>query len=125
MTGGKIITVFGCGGDRDGSKRAPMGEAAGSLSDVVILTSDNPRTEDPEKILADAEVGIQKTGKPYQKIADRREAIHQAIAAARSNDLVVVGGKGREGYQIIGRGVVHFDDKEVAREALRVRGLVL
>src|SRR6185295_1690308 len=89
VTAGKIITVFGCGGDRDGSKRAPMGEAAGSLSDLVILTSDNPRTEDPEKILADAEVGIQKTGKPYRKIADRREAIHQAIAEARSNDLVL------------------------------------
>src|SRR6476469_3463250 len=87
VTKGKIITVFGCGGDRDGSKRAPMGEAAGSLSDVVMLTSDNPRTEDPEKIMADAEVGIQKTGKPYEKIADRRQAIHQAIAQARTDDL--------------------------------------
>ncbi|MDX6444102.1 MAG: UDP-N-acetylmuramoyl-L-alanyl-D-glutamate--2,6-diaminopimelate ligase, partial [Blastocatellia bacterium] len=82
VTKGRIITVFGCGGDRDGSKRAPMGEAAGSLSDVVILTSDNPRTEDPKKILADAEVGIKKTGKPYEKIADRREAIHRAIGQA-------------------------------------------
>src|SRR5438034_3306918 len=91
VTKGRIITVFGCGGDRDASKRAPMGEAAGSLSDVVILTSDNPRTEDPERILADAEVGIQKTGKPYEKIADRREAIHQAIAQARANDLVLIG----------------------------------
>src|SRR5881398_4131596 len=80
---GKIITVFGCGGDRDGSKRAPMGEAAGSLSDVVILTSDNPRTEDPNQILADAEGGIQKTGKPYEKIADRRRAIQYAIEQAR------------------------------------------
>jgi UDP-N-acetylmuramoyl-L-alanyl-D-glutamate--2,6-diaminopimelate ligase len=121
VTKGKIITVFGCGGDRDGSKRAPMGEAAGSLSDVVILTSDNPRTEDPEKILADAEVGIQKTGKPYQKIADRREAIHQAISAARTNDLVLIAGKGHEDYQIIGREVFHFDDKEIAREALAGR----
>ena len=118
VTKGKIITVFGCGGDRDGSKRAPMGEAAGSLSDVVILTSDNPRTEDPEKILAEAEVGIQKTGKPYRKIADRREAIHQAISEARSNDLVLIAGKGHEDYQIIGREVFHFDDKEIAREAL-------
>jgi UDP-N-acetylmuramoyl-L-alanyl-D-glutamate--2,6-diaminopimelate ligase len=118
VTKGKIITVFGCGGDRDGSKRAPMGEAAGSLSDVVILTSDNPRTEDPEKILADAEVGIQKTGKPYRKIADRREAIHQAISEAHSNDLVLIAGKGHEDYQIIGREVFHFDDKEIAREAL-------
>jgi UDP-N-acetylmuramoyl-L-alanyl-D-glutamate--2,6-diaminopimelate ligase len=95
-----------------------MGEAAGSLSDVVILTSDNPRTEDPEKILADAERGIQKTGKPYRKIADRRGAIHEAIAAAGSNDLVLIAGKGHEDYQIIGREVFHFDDKEVAREAL-------
>jgi UDP-N-acetylmuramoyl-L-alanyl-D-glutamate--2,6-diaminopimelate ligase len=118
VTKGRIITVFGCGGDRDGSKRAPMGEAAGSLSDVVILTSDNPRTEDPEKILADAEAGIQKTGKPYEKIADRREAIKQAIAQARTDDLVLIAGKGHEDYQIIGREVFHFDDKEVAREAL-------
>ncbi len=118
VTKGRIITVFGCGGDRDASKRAPMGEAAGSLSDVVILTSDNPRTEDPNKILADAEVGIQKTGKPYEKIGDRREAIHQAIAQARKDDLVLIAGKGHEDYQILGREVFHFDDKEVAREAL-------
>ena len=121
VTRGRIITMFGCGGDRDASKRAPMGEAAGSLSDVVILTSDNPRTEDPNKILADAEVGIKKTGKPYQKIADRREAIHYAIAQARSDDLVLIAGKGHEDYQIIGRETFHFDDKEVAREALAER----
>lgn len=118
VTKGKIITVFGCGGDRDASKRAPMGEAAGSLSDVVILTSDNPRTEDPEQILSDAEVGIQKSGKPYRKIADRRDAIYQAIAEASSHDLVLIAGKGHEDYQILGREVFHFDDKEVAREAL-------
>lgn len=123
VTKGKIITVFGCGGDRDGSKRAPMGEAAGSLSDVVILTSDNPRTEDPEQILADAEKGIEKTGKPYRKIADRRDAIHQAISEARTGDLVLIAGKGHEDYQIIGREVFHFDDKEVAREALSQRAL--
>ncbi len=122
VTKGRIITVFGCGGDRDRSKRAPMGEAAGSLSDVVILTSDNPRTEDPNQILADAEVGIRKTGKPYEKIADRREAIHHAIAQARTDDLVLIAGKGHEDYQIIGREVFHFDDKEVAREALAARG---
>jgi UDP-N-acetylmuramoyl-L-alanyl-D-glutamate--2,6-diaminopimelate ligase len=121
VTEGRIITVFGCGGDRDGSKRAPMGEAAGSLSDVVILTSDNPRTEDPERILEDAELGIQKTGKPYRKIADRREAIHQAVSQARAKDLVLIAGKGHEDYQIIGREVFHFDDKEVAREALEKR----
>ncbi|PYS61034.1 MAG: UDP-N-acetylmuramoyl-L-alanyl-D-glutamate--2,6-diaminopimelate ligase [Acidobacteria bacterium] len=121
VTRGRIITVFGCGGDRDASKRAPMGEAAGSLSDIVILTSDNPRTEDPKQILADAEVGIQKTGKPYEKIADRREAIHHAIAQAHTDDLVLIAGKGHEDYQIIGREVFHFDDKEVAREALSAR----
>src|SRR6267142_1653545 len=118
VTRGRIMTVFGCGGDRDGSKRAPMGEAAGSLSDVVILTSDNPRTEDPNQILADAEVGIRQTGKPYKKIADRREAIHYAISEAHANDLVLIAGKGHEDYQIIGREVFHFDDKEVAREVL-------
>ena len=122
VTKGKIITVFGCGGDRDRSKRAPMGEAAGSLSDVVILTSDNPRTEDPEQILSDAEAGIQKTGKSYRKIADRREAIHQAIFAAGSNDLVLIAGKGHEDYQILGRETFHFDDKEVALDGLRLRG---
>jgi UDP-N-acetylmuramoyl-L-alanyl-D-glutamate--2,6-diaminopimelate ligase len=121
VTKGKIITVFGCGGDRDPSKRAPMGEAAGSLSDVVILTSDNPRTEDPEQILRDAEVGILKTGQVYRKIADRREAIHQAIYEARSDDLVLIAGKGHEDYQILGRETFHFDDKEVAREALAER----
>lgn len=123
VTKGRIITLFGCGGDRDPSKRAPMGEAAGSLSDVVILTSDNPRTENPDDILANAAAGIQKTGKPYEKIADRREAIHHAIAQARSDDLVLIAGKGHEDYQIIGRETFHFDDKEVAREALAVRGL--
>jgi UDP-N-acetylmuramyl-tripeptide synthetase len=121
VTKGRIITLFGCGGDRDRSKRAPMGEAAGSLSDVVILTSDNPRTEDPNQILCDAEEGIQKTGKPYEKISDRREAIHHAIAQARTDDLVLIAGKGHEDYQILGREVFHFDDKEVAREALNDR----
>ena len=118
---GKIITVFGCGGDRDRTKRAPMGEAAGSLSDVVILTSDNPRTEDPEQILCDVEEGIRKTGKPYRKISDRTKAIHEAIAEARSGDLVLIAGKGHEDYQIIGREVFHFDDKEVARAALAAK----
>ena len=121
VTRGRIITVFGCGGDRDRTKRAPMGEAAGSLSDVVILTSDNPRTEDPNQILADAEVGIEKSGRPYEKIADRREAIHRAIGQARTDDLVLIAGKGHEDYQIIGRETFHFDDKEVAREALQDR----
>jgi UDP-N-acetylmuramoyl-L-alanyl-D-glutamate--2,6-diaminopimelate ligase len=121
VTNGRIITVFGCGGDRDRSKRAPMGEAAASLSDVVILTSDNPRTEDPLKILADVETGMRETAKPYEKIADRREAIERAIREARTGDLVVIAGKGHEDYQIIGHETFHFDDREVAREALASR----
>jgi hypothetical protein len=116
VTKGRIVTVFGCGGDRDASKRAPMGEAAGSLSDVVILTSDNPRTEFPGQIMADAEIGLLKTGKPYLKIAERREAIRHAISEARANDVVLIAGKGHEDYQIVGREVFHFDDREVARE---------
>jgi UDP-N-acetylmuramyl-tripeptide synthetase len=118
---GRIITVFGCGGDRDRSKRAPMGEAAANLSDIVILTSDNPRTEDPLKIFEDVEVGMQETSKPYEKIADRREAIHRAIGQARTGDLVIIAGKGHEDYQLIGHETLHFDDKEVAREALASR----
>jgi UDP-N-acetylmuramyl-tripeptide synthetase len=117
----RIITVFGCGGDRDPSKRAPMGEAAASLSDVVILTSDNPRTEDPARILTDVEEGMRAAAKPYEKIPDRRAAIHRAISEARAGDLVLIAGKGHEDYQIIGQDVFHFDDKEVAREALADR----
>jgi len=120
--GGRVITVFGCGGDRDRTKRAPMGEAAAALSDIVILTSDNPRTEDPEAILADTEVGLRRAaGKPYLKIADRREAIFRAVGEARAGDVVVIAGKGHEDYQIVGTEMFHFDDKEVAREALSAR----
>jgi UDP-N-acetylmuramoyl-L-alanyl-D-glutamate--2,6-diaminopimelate ligase len=118
---GRVITVFGCGGDRDRTKRAPMGEAAASLSDIVILTSDNPRTEDPEAILADTEVGLRTVNKPYVKIADRRAAIFRALAEARDGDVVVIAGKGHEDYQIIGTQTIHFDDREVAREALAAR----
>ena len=121
VTKGRIITVFGCGGDRDRSKRAPMGQAAASLSDVVILTSDNPRTEEPLKILADVEIGMRETAKPYEKIADRREAIERAIREARTGDLVIIAGKGHEDYQLIGHETFHFDDREVAREALASR----
>jgi UDP-N-acetylmuramyl-tripeptide synthetase len=118
VASGRIITVFGCGGDRDRTKRAPMGEAAASLSDLVILTSDNPRTEDPLLILADVEVGLRGVGKPYQKIADRRTAISEAIGDARAGDVVIIAGKGHEDYQIIGSEVIHFDDREEARAAL-------
>jgi UDP-N-acetylmuramyl-tripeptide synthetase len=116
--GGRVITVFGCGGDRDRTKRAPMGEAAASLSDVVIATSDNPRTEDPESILRDVEEGLRAAGRPYLKVSDRREAIRRAVEDARAGDIVVIAGKGHEDYQIIGAEKRHFDDREVAREAL-------
>ncbi|PYS82619.1 MAG: UDP-N-acetylmuramoyl-L-alanyl-D-glutamate--2,6-diaminopimelate ligase [Acidobacteria bacterium] len=121
VTGGRVITVFGCGGDRDRTKRAPMGEAAASLSDVVIATSDNPRTEDPEAILRDIEPGLRAAGKPYLKIVERREAIRRAIEEARAGDIVVIAGKGHEDYQIVGTQKRHFDDREVALEALGAR----
>ncbi|HEX8151157.1 MAG TPA: UDP-N-acetylmuramoyl-L-alanyl-D-glutamate--2,6-diaminopimelate ligase [Pyrinomonadaceae bacterium] len=118
VAGGRVITVFGCGGDRDRTKRAPMGEAAASLSDVVIATSDNPRNEDPEAILRDVEEGLRSSGRPYHKIVDRREAIRRAVAEARAGDIVVIAGKGHEDYQVVGTERCHFDDREVAREAL-------
>ncbi len=118
LTKGRIITVFGCGGDRDKSKRAPMGEIAGQYSDLVIATSDNPRTENPLQILAEIEIGLKKANCPYQIIADRRDAIHQAIQKAKRDDVVIIAGKGHETYQIIGSDKFHFDDREIAREAL-------
>ncbi|MCA1638917.1 MAG: UDP-N-acetylmuramoyl-L-alanyl-D-glutamate--2,6-diaminopimelate ligase [Acidobacteria bacterium] len=119
LTDGKIVTVFGCGGDRDKTKRAPMGEVAGNYSDLVIVTSDNPRTENPLKIISEIEVGLKKTNCSYLVISDRREAIHQAIAKAKANDIVLIAGKGHETYQIVGSDKFHFDDREIAREALK------
>jgi UDP-N-acetylmuramyl-tripeptide synthetase len=118
LTRGRIITVFGCGGDRDKTKRVPMGEVAGRNSDLVIVTSDNPRTENPLEIIAQIEVGLNNTNCPFQSISDRREAIHQAIRKAKSNDVVIIAGKGHETYQIVGNNKYHFDDREIAREAL-------
>jgi len=115
---GKLITVFGCGGDRDRGKRPRMGEKAGKLSDLVILTSDNPRTEDPERILDEIEPALLETGTPYERIADRKKAIFRAIFLASPGDSVVIAGKGHENYQILGKVKHHFDDREIAREAL-------
>ncbi|HQR37298.1 MAG TPA: UDP-N-acetylmuramoyl-L-alanyl-D-glutamate--2,6-diaminopimelate ligase [Blastocatellia bacterium] len=123
LTEGRVITLFGCGGDRDRTKRAPMGKAAGAGSDIAILTSDNPRSEDPLQIIADAEVGLKSAGAMYETIPDRREAIHRAIAIAVPGDVVVIAGKGHEDYQIFADRTIHFDDREVAREALDARGL--
>ena len=119
--GGRVITVFGCGGDRDRTKRAPMGEIAGTLSDVAIVTSDNPRTEDPEAIIADIEAGLAPNARSHIKLTDRREAIFHAIDEAREGDVVLIAGKGHETYQILGERKIHFDDHEVAREAMRKR----
>ncbi|MBR4151840.1 MAG: UDP-N-acetylmuramoyl-L-alanyl-D-glutamate--2,6-diaminopimelate ligase [Selenomonadaceae bacterium] len=114
---GKIITVVGCGGDRDHGKRAIMGKTASELSDILIITSDNPRTEDPEKILDDIEVGIGK--KNHERIADRQAAIFRAIELAKAGDVVLILGKGHETYQILNTGKIHFDDREVALEAIK------
>lgn len=119
LSDGRIITVMGCGGDRDRSKRAPMGEVAGSNSDLVIITSDNPRTEDPVKIIKEIENGLAGTNCPYLISTDRREAIHLAVSKARKDDVVIIAGKGHETYQIIGSDKFHFDDREIAAEALR------
>ncbi len=118
LTDGKIITVFGCGGDRDKTKREPMGRVAGSLSDVVVITSDNPRNEDPQRIIDEIEVGVKIESAEYLVVPDRREAIQKAVAMASTNDVVIIAGKGHENYQIIGTEKFHFDDREVAAEFL-------
>jgi UDP-N-acetylmuramoyl-L-alanyl-D-glutamate--2,6-diaminopimelate ligase len=116
---GRVITLFGCGGDRDRSKRPLMGEAAGSLSDFVVLTSDNPRSEDPLNIINDALVGLQRSTSRYRLELDRAAAIQIAVREARAGDIVILAGKGHETYQVIGASVLPFDDREVARQALR------
>ena len=137
LTQGKVFAVFGCGGDRDRGKRPVMGEIAARLSDIAIVTSDNPRSEEPMSIIAEIEAGLGKSGKrkisgPKGKIgnpkleledgywveADRREAIRLALRLARPGDLVLIAGKGHEDYQILGKEKIHFDDREVARQEL-------
>lgn len=119
----RVITVFGCGGDRDRKKRPLMGEVAGRLSDFVIVTSDNPRTEEAESIIAEILPGLERTGisNNYLKIADRKEAIKYAVNIALPQDVVIIAGKGHETYQIIGDRVMPFDDRTVAREAILER----
>ncbi|TCO79311.1 UDP-N-acetylmuramoyl-L-alanyl-D-glutamate--2,6-diaminopimelate ligase [Marinisporobacter balticus] len=116
---GKIITVFGCGGDRDKTKRPMMGEIAGELSDFCIITSDNPRSEKPDEIIKDVEVGIKKTNCKYKMIVDRKEAIREAIKISEPDDIILIAGKGHETYQIIGKKIIDFDDKKVSQEILR------
>lgn len=117
LTDRKIVLVFGCGGDRDPGKRAPMGKIAGSLADIAIATSDNPRSEDPEAILAEVEKGLAASGATkYLKVTDRREAIRTAIDLANPGTVVVIAGKGHERVQVIGDRAIPFDDREVAAE---------
>ena len=117
---GKMICVFGCGGDRDRTKRPKMGKIAAELADIAVVTSDNPRTEDPERILQDVLAGIPDTAQPIV-ICDRATAIRTAILQAQPGDGVLLAGKGHEDYQILGTEKIHFDDREHAREALQER----
>ena len=119
MTPKRIITLFGCGGDRDRSKRPLMGLAAGEGSDFVVLTSDNPRSEDPLAIMNDALVGLQRSGTPYLTEPDRERAIRAAIESAEGGDIVILAGKGHETYQVLKDGPIPFDDREVARRILK------
>jgi UDP-N-acetylmuramoyl-L-alanyl-D-glutamate--2,6-diaminopimelate ligase len=118
-SGKRIVLLFGCGGDRDRSKRPLMGEIGARLADELVLTSDNPRSENPERILDDIEKGTGDT--PHKRIADRRAAIEQAILGASNDDVIVIAGKGHETYQLIGDRVIHFDDREEAELALKKR----
>lgn len=117
-SGGHILLVFGCGGDRDPSKRKPMAQIASRLADLVIITSDNPRSEDPMSIINDILRGID-TEKPHKVIPDRREAIRYAVANAEKNDLVILAGKGHESYEITKDGKRPFDEAQIVREALQ------
>ena len=119
FTLGRLICVFGCGGDRDNKKRPIMGEIAGLLSDLCIITSDNPRTEDPMAIIDEIEVGIKKTDCPYTVIENRRSEIGHSLSIAQKDDVIVLCGKGHETYQILGKEKVHFDEREVVEDFLK------
>lgn len=119
---GRVVSLFGCGGDRDRGKRPEMGIVSGNIADFSIITSDNPRTEDPERIINDIEVGIQKTNGKYIKITDRRQAIRFALENARKGDVIVLAGKGHETYQQFKDKTIHFDEREVVAELLSELG---
>ena len=119
---GRVITVFGCGGDRDKTKRPLMGEASGRGSDFVVLTSDNPRSEDPMAIIQDALPGLEKSGARYSVEPDRKKAIGLALAEAKSGDIVLVAGKGHEKTQTTREGVFPFDDVQVVQKTLQQMG---
>lgn len=115
---GRVVTLFGCGGDRDHAKRPIMGEIAGRFSDFAIVTSDNPRSEDPMEIIASVEDGVKKSGCEYVVIESRRDAIEYALKNAKKNDVIILAGKGHENYQEINGGKQPFDEKEIVAEIL-------
>jgi UDP-N-acetylmuramoyl-L-alanyl-D-glutamate--2,6-diaminopimelate ligase len=117
---GRLICVFGCGGDRDKTKRPIMGKISGELSDYTIITTDNPRTEDPEAIIRDIESGIKGIGKNYISISDRREAIKYALSIGKKDDVILLAGKGHETYQIFRDKTIHFDERE---EVFKILGI--
>ncbi|EDP73415.1 UDP-N-acetylmuramoylalanyl-D-glutamyl-2, 6-diaminopimelate ligase [Hydrogenivirga sp. 128-5-R1-1] len=116
---GRLIVVFGAGGDRDKTKRPKMGKIAEELADVIVLTSDNPRSEDPKDIIENIKAGMENK-KPLLEIIDREQAIKEAIKMAKENDVVLIAGKGHETYQIIGDNIYHFDDSDVAKKYLKM-----
>ena len=122
---GRVITVFGCGGGKDRTKRPIMGEASGRLSDLTILTNDNPREEDPLKIISDIVVGLQKSNGKYSIEPDREKAIGLALDEARAGDMVLLAGKGHEDYQVLADRTLPWDDRGVAEQELRKRGFDL
>jgi len=122
QSGGRVITLFGCGGDRDRTKRPKMGLAAGEGSDYVVATSDNPRSEEPAAILAEVEPGLKSSNVQYVIEADRAAAIRLALGAAKAKDVVLIAGKGHEKEQILAGGVIPFDDTQVALLALTELG---
>ncbi|MBE7026399.1 MAG: UDP-N-acetylmuramoyl-L-alanyl-D-glutamate--2,6-diaminopimelate ligase [Ruminococcaceae bacterium] len=115
---GRLITLFGCGGDRDKTKRPKMGKTAGELSDFLVVTSDNPRSEEPDKIIDDIMDGVIESGCEYVRIENRRDAIEYALTHAKKDDIIVLAGKGHETYQILKDGTIHFDEREVVYEVL-------
>lgn len=115
---GRVVCLFGCGGDRDKAMRPMMGEISGRIADFTIITSDNPRTEEPSDIINDIEVGIKKTGGEYIKIVDRKEAIKYALQNAKPKDIIILAGKGHENYITFKDKTIHFDEREVVREVL-------
>lgn len=116
---GRLVTVFGCGGERDKTKRPIMGRLAVENSDKVIVSSDNPRSEDPEEIIKDVMVGIEGSDVPVETIADREEAVRHAIMTAQPGDMILLAGKGHETYQVLKDETIHLDEREIVADAIK------